>query len=235
MTDSTFDLGDHLIIWIRTHTERLYLARQLKAKCAQAFECRVDILNTGPRSRQYSCLFALEAMARVDCLRTPYVLILEDDMDFDNDSAKYALSRSISREDEHLWMTVDPTSRVLECALDCGDYGYLLTAADHIYYSGAVLLQKTRLKEFLEEYARTCSSLEFRNIDIVLSRHLLRCCGHLHIQVGYFWTARHAPESSVSSSEPGRKPVNLAGLERVVEGSSTDEKGDTDGYSVRRT
>lgn len=234
MTDSTFDLEEHLTIWIRTHTERLYLARQLKAKCTQAFECRVDILNTGPRSQQYSCLFALEAMAHVDRLRTPYVLILEDDMDFEGGSSKHALSRSISRGDEHLWMTIDPSSRILECALDCGDYGYLLTAADHIYYSGAVLLQKTRLKEFLEEYARTCSSLEFHNIDIVLSRHLLRCCRHLHIQVGYFWMARHAPESSVSPSEPGRKPVDLAGLERGVGNSSTDEKGDTDGYSVRR-
>jgi hypothetical protein len=163
------------------------------------------------------------------------VLILEDDMDFDDGSAKYAISRSISREDDHLWMTIDPASRILECALDCGEYGYLLTAANHIYYSGAVLLQKNRLKEFLEEYARTCSSLEFRNIDIFLSRHLLRFCRHLHIQVGYFWTARHAPESSISSSEPGRKPVNLADLERVIGKSSTDEKGDTDGYNMRRT
>ena len=191
-------------VYIRTHDSRLYLANDLKAMCERAFpqDVRVLLCNTGAPSPHYNEMFILELSDLVPADCSEYTLLLEDDIILSPSSHK-ALSVAIERGDDHNWYTVDTTSDILSKSVCVPGYGYILSSANHISYSGAILVRTKDLLTFLEEYILHRTEFEHPNFDITFSAFLLRTHGHLHLRPGHF-LQRPAVVSSITFDKEGR-------------------------------
>lgn len=189
-------------VWIRTHTQRLYIANELKATCDKIFMQSSTLLHTGCRSRYYSQKFMLCLESAVASCATEYVLLLEDDMLCTPTSLR-AVSEGIRRGDSHNWYSVDITSGLLQSSICVPGYGYILNRADHISFSGAILIRTDILKVFIEHYCIHALEYEYPNFDVTFSAFLLKEFGHIHIRPGHFIPDARV-QSSISNDTPGR-------------------------------
>lgn len=189
---------------IRTHTPRLYLADDLKAMCERAFpESPIYMCDNLDPSPQYSEQFIANLCAMSSLFTTEYVLIIEDDITL-SPKARAAVDVAINRGDLHNWYTVDTTSDILQKSTCVPGYGYILSSAKGVSYSGSILLRTSDLLGFLSDYLLHYAELEFTNIDTNLSAYLFREHGHLHLRPGYF-LQRPNIESSIIFPQSGRK------------------------------
>lgn len=191
-----------LSIWIRTHTDRLYLAEALKTMCDHTFGCNVEILNTGSASKYFSQKFILMLASKLSKCQSTHILILEDDIDI-GPTAKEAVTIGISRRDAHNWYSVDTTTDILKHTIHVPNFGYILTQATHINYSGAVLIPLETLRNYVEYYILHISEFEYPNMDVTLSAYLLKVSGHLHLRPGHF-IHKCDIKSSISPNFKGR-------------------------------
>ena len=139
---------------------------------------------------------------RFKTLKAKYILILEDDMLLTPTSAS-AIECAMRRGDRHNWYSVDITTKVLKHSIMVHDYGYILNAANHINYSGAILLEKTLLRNFLEHHLLSIVESDYPNFDVSLSSYLLRLEGHILLRPGHFIQNLNAV-STVNPSTKGR-------------------------------
>lgn len=194
---------------IRTHTTRLYLANDLKAMCRRAFpEVPIYVCDNLDPSPLYNELFITNLCAMSSVFTTEYVLILEDDITL-SPKARDAVELAIERGDLHNWYTVDTTSDVLQKSVCVPRYGYILSSAKSISYSGAVLVRTSDLRGFLSEFLLHHAELEHPNIDTNLSAYLLREHGHLHLRPGYFLQLPNI-KSSITFPQSGRKYYDIS-------------------------
>ena len=190
-----------LSVWIRTHTQRLYLANRLETMCNQTFDKHAEILYTGDASLHHSLKFAVCLANRLARETEEYTLLMEDDISL-TDSSFEAVSRAIERGDDHNWYTVDTTTDILSHSIYVPEYGYVLTNAQHINYSGAILVRSEILREYIDYYFTRAMELEFLNFDTNFSAYLLRSYGNILLRPGHF-TQKLTP-SSVRSESAGR-------------------------------
>ena len=190
-----------LSVWIRTHTQRLYLAEQLETMCKQKFGERVELLDTGEASPHFSLKFAICLANRLDRPVSEYILILEDDIALTGSSFE-AVAGAIHRGDNCNWYTVVTTTDILKHAIYAQGYGYILTAAKHINYSGAVLIRSEVLRGYIAQYFEEAIGLEYKNFDVNVSAYLLRNQGSILLRPGHF-RQRSVP-SSVNYYSHGR-------------------------------
>ncbi len=192
-------------VCIRTHNPRLYLANRLKATCRRSFpeDTPLFICNNGEPSVRFSEIFIANLASIVTHIESQYILIIEDDIDLTSESYS-AVSKALSRGDTHNWYTVDTLSDILEKSICVPGYGYILSSAKSIYYSGSVLLKVSDLKDFLEMYILNHTEFEFSNFDLKVSSFLLDRYGYLHLRPGYFSQIEGVVSSIIS---PGASRV----------------------------
>lgn len=159
--------------------------------------------DNGDSSPRYSEMFVANLCAMSPLFTTEYVLIIEDDIT-PSPKARDAVSVALERGDLHNWYTVDTTSDILRKSTCVPGYGYILSSAKNISYSGAILLRTSDLLGFLSHYLLKYAELESPNIDLALSEHLYKEHGHLHLRPGYF-LQRPNIESSIIFPQNGRK------------------------------
>tara|TARA_B100001121_G_C18528539_1_gene544800 strand:- start:178 stop:744 length:567 start_codon:yes stop_codon:yes gene_type:complete len=162
----------------------------------------VQILNTGKASELHSYKFAVCCEERFKSLKTRYVLILEDDMLLTPASTS-AIECAMMRGDSHNWYSVDTTTNVLDSSIKVHNYGYILHIANHVNYSGAILLESRLLRDFLEYHLLSIIESEYPNFDIRLSNYILRTEGHLLLRPGHF-IQNSKTTSTVNPSTAGR-------------------------------
>lgn len=189
-------------VWIRTHNQRLYLAEELKAMCHRQLGEVAHLLNSGDASVWYTEIFILGLARALQTDGSEYFLLLEDDIEI-FESALSAIREGMSRGDSHNWYTVDLSTNVLEAAVLAPGFGYLLQGEHRLTFSGAILIQRDLLREFLEFYLLHYTELEFPNFDIQLSRFISGRLGHLHIRPGHF-DGREGICTSIRKGESGR-------------------------------
>lgn len=119
------------------------------------------------------------------------------------DTSVDAVREAVARGDDHNWYSVDTTTDVLDHAVHIPNFGYILSQANHISYSGAILISRDTLREYLVNYMLRVTDLQFPNFDVNLSRYLLDTQGHIHLRPGHFTQAADV-ESSVDPSDAGR-------------------------------
>jgi hypothetical protein len=175
----------------------------LESTCSAAFGVDIRVLNTGCASPYYSYKFAASLAKNLASDQSDYILILEDDIVLSETSVS-CVKTALERMDDHNWYTVDTSSDVLKKSVLIPKFGYILTSANHISYSGAILIKADILRDFTSEYIAKITDLEFPNFDVNLSSYLLKELGHLHLRPGHF-LQRAGVKSSICTSTPGRK------------------------------
>jgi len=190
-----------LSIWIRTHSQRLYLAERLVTMCNTTFGISAHVLNTGDASDLHTYKFAISCAEKVSTSHSDYILMLEDDILL-TPTSRGAVQTALDREDPHNWYTVDTTTNVLDCSMYVPEFGYILSSANHISYSGAVLLRRDILQDYLEVHLLSILDQEFPNFDVRISTYLLRHGGYIHLRPGHF--TQNLVQSSVNPLTKGR-------------------------------
>ena len=193
-----------LTVCIRTHAQRVYLAEDLKSICDRAFPLGTSIVmcDNGVSSPLYSEQYIVNLSVIFRDVCTPYILLLEDDIYLAEDALE-AVQAAISRGDSHNWYTVDTTSDILDKSAWIPKYGYILPFANHISYSGAILLKTEDLCLYLEKYILNFTEYEVTNFDVTVSAFIVERYGHLHLRPGYF-LQRAGVESSIKHPQRGR-------------------------------
>jgi hypothetical protein len=200
-------------VWIRTFQDRLYLAEQLKQVSRIYLSENTYVLDTKQRSAYFSEKFVLCMYSQLQMnITSEYILILEDDIAF-TESAKASVLEKIDMGYPCLWFSV-PEQRCLDMATPQKDGVFKLLNPKVYYYSGAVLIKKQLLKEFVTEFLFSQSELEYKNFDTTLSRFLIRRYGFIDILPSYFGTRPHT-ESSINfeNRDASRLEVNISELD----------------------
>lgn len=106
------------------------------------------------------------------------------------DSVKTALRQDLS----HLWFSIYNTE-VLNASDRISSSTYILSNFTHIPYSGAVLLHRELLKNFVEYYLLRFQEFEFRNFDVNLSKFIKDTNGFLVLRPSIFATNPKIPSA----------------------------------------
>jgi hypothetical protein len=193
-------------VWIRTHLPRLDAAFQLKALAGAFLSDHVTLLNTGGSSAHYSQRFimCLDAeLARPSACE--YVLILEDDVRF-TPEAREVLAEATRVELAHVWLTL-PNAAAYALSQPLWGAFRRLRIANNFYYSGAVLVRRELLREFVFEYLLTHLDHALPNFDVHVSAFLARQNGgDLLTAPGFFGSDPSIP-SSISSAYGNAHPL----------------------------
>ena len=171
-------------IWIRTFQGRVYLADRLKQACVAHLTKRTYILNTKEASATYQEKFVLSLYFKLLSSQSAYILLLEDDIGFRKES-RQAIEAAIAQKRTHLWFTV-PEEACLKSARKQSDNTFRLRNPIRFYYSGAILVSRDILKQYIENYLLSQTSYTFKNFDTTFSTHLSKSLGFIDLAPSYF-------------------------------------------------
>lgn len=184
-------------VFIRSFEERSKEAKTLQTSCEQAFNVPVHILDTKVANYKFSEKFIYLMYSVLMDTKSPYILILEDDMVF----SKYAIEHlrlSCKSNRTHMWYSI-PNKKVLDACIQASKLEFLLCEFNNLYYSGAILIKTSILRDFVEFYILNVLELEFRNFDINLSLFLKKEIGVIHI-CPYFFATNPSIQSSLENA-----------------------------------
>lgn len=188
----------NLKIVIRSHSNRLSYASQLKSICDKVFRCSCKVLNTGIASDLHNQIFVMKLYKELTQTQSLYILLLEDDIVF-SVKAIAKINSLIGRNKDCGWFTI-PNSKVLHSAVNLENSEYILNVFDHLYYSGSILIKTSLLKEYLAWYLMNYMVFEYPGFDVTLSSFLKSRIGYIRLVPGYFATDKKI-KSSISTQE----------------------------------
>jgi len=191
-----------LAILIRTFSERKRRALFLKTALEQHFECSVFLIDVQSKAH-YSQGFIIETLRFLESYEAiaDYFLIVEDDMLFSK-TARTIIDEAIFKDLPHLWCSI-PEHRLVSQALPLSSNIKFIFLAQPIYYSGAILFEKSVLKDCLTEYCISFLELAQPNADVFFSSFLTRANQPLFVSHNSF-----ATDKRVSSTLSNAKHSN---------------------------
>lgn len=206
-------------IWIRTHTERLPFAYDLKQRCEQLFGVQAKLIHTGDAAKTYSIKYVIKASDQLNDNTSEYILMLEDDMLFSHKAN--GIVRKIVHENKrsHTWFSV-PNMNILHICTKISEDMYILTGVDTFWYSGAILIKKDLLKKYLTFYLLNVMSLDTLAFDLSLSSFIIKENSHLILTPSYF-ASDPKIETSISDTQLGRVVQNIEILDPLYDYNST--------------
>ena len=203
-------------IWIRTHSSRLDCAFKLKEKCQVAFSgVSTRILNTGDKSKTFSEKFVMLLHRQLQITHSSYILILEDDMLIAHDIGD---RWSDVLQGSHCWLSI-PSQTALDNSIKCSETRYRLEEFQNFSYSGAVLLSRSLLKNFITHYLLSHQEGDAPNFDVNLSAYIKSCIGHLVLCPGIFGSDITLPSSieDTIAQLDFRSPVRISELDPLFD------------------
>lgn len=195
-----------LTILVRTFPARAKRADFLRDVLVEYFKCPVFCICVESQ-KNYSQGFMVELTCFFESYdgQEQYFLIVEDDMLFSN-SAESIVSEAIENALPHLWCSI-PEQAILKNAMRLSESIGFVFLAKPIYYSGAILFEKSVLMRILSEYCLDFLSLAQPNADVFMSDRLTRNGEPLFISHTSFATDKKV-QSALShrqTVEPFRK------------------------------
>ena len=192
-----------LSVWIRAFNGRLYQAEALKERCITHLSPNTSVINTGKAGCTYSEKFVLGLHNALLSCNTPYILILEDDMEFSKDALR-EIRHVMSDEYPMMWYSI-PSADAIRASAKVSGSVYMLRNFNRFPYSGAILIQKSVLMHFVADYLINYLNFEFREFDICLSLYFKNTFRCIFIQPNIFRTT----PSTISSF--ACKNIKIAG------------------------
>lgn len=187
-----------LEIYIRTFNGRLYHANKLKENCIRHLSPNVRLINTKSAESTYNEKFIFGMHNALMLSDHKYVLVLEDDMIFSK-QAKDSLEAALKREYPLLWYSI-PSKRVIEHSKKISKDIYILPSFYGLHYSGAILIKREILKDYISHYLAEHLTYKCRNYDVTFSYFIRDTLGSLFLQPGIF-ASNPQIESAVSSTK----------------------------------
>jgi hypothetical protein len=175
-----------LEVWIRTFSDRLYLAKGLKDKCDLHFANNSRILNTKDGCPQYTYKYILALYYAILNSSAEHILLLEDDIEL-NAHAPMCVRAFCKKDLPIVWMSI-PSSDIVTQAHSLGQGLFLLSNFNHMHYSGAILCKRDLLKHFVENYLLNHLEFEYPQFDIQLSRFVNAHFGSLWLAPNLFFS-----------------------------------------------
>jgi len=205
-----------LEVWIRTFQERVYLADRLKQACVAHLTPRTHILNTKKASATYQEKFVLALYFKLLNTKSAYILLLEDDIGFRKESLS-VIQKAIAQNRTHLWLTV-PNVECLNSARKVTEDLYRLMKPLRLYYSGAVLVSRRILKEYVETYLLNYTSYPHKNFDTTFSTHLSTQFGFIDLAPSYFGSLPNIESAAdLCISDTSRLHVDSSALDPLFD------------------
>ena len=171
-------------ILIRTFEGRLYHANKLKENCIKYLSPNVRLINTKVAESTYNEKFIFGLHNALMTSDYKYVLVLEDDMIF-SEQAKESLHNAIKKEYPLLWYSI-PSKRVIEHSKKISKDIYMLPSFYGLHYSGAILIKRDILKDYISHYLFEHLTYNCRNFDVTFSYFIRDTLGSLFLQPGVF-------------------------------------------------
>lgn len=199
-------------VWIRTFQDRLYLADRLKQASITHLTPCTHILNTEKASATYQEKFVLALYFKLLDTQSPYILLLEDDIAFRKES-RQVIEKAIAQNRTHMWFTV-PEEACLNAARKLNGNLYRLINPLRFYYSGAILVSKKILQNYVEDYLLNHVQYPHKNFDTTFSMHLSTHFGFIDLAPSYFGSLPNIKSAAeLCCSDTSRLEVDTSALD----------------------
>jgi len=205
-----------LEVWIRTFQDRVYLANRLKQACVAHLTPHTHILNTNEASATYQEKYVLALYFKLLNTTSTHILLLEDDIGFRKESTR-VIQKAIAQNRTHLWLTV-PDSACLKSARKMSEDLYRLIKPLRLYYSGAVLISRRILQQYVETYLLNHTNYPHKNFDTTFSMHLSTHLGFIDLVPSYFGSLPNVQSAADRcSSDTSRLYVDRSTLDPLFD------------------